>query len=87
MKGPDSFLGIVVRNEYEDVIEAHSFKVSSHDPMFAELLAIRATIMLSLKNDWMKIVCETDAKNIIECLNGGTIRWFIERWNRSSKIF
>lgn len=57
--------------EFGQIIEAHSFKVSSGDSMLAELMAVKEAMLLSLKNDWKDIVCKSDAKNIIDCLNGG----------------
>lgn len=74
MKGTSSFLGIVARNEVGDVVEAHAFKVSTYDPLIAELMAVKKTISVSLQNGWRNIVCESDAKIVVLSLNGGSTK-------------
>lgn len=81
VRGTHSFLEIMARTEDGDIIEAHSFKVSTFNPMVAELLAVKEAMLLSLNNDSNHIVYESDAKNIIDCLNGGNIKmlhWTME---------
>lgn len=40
VRGNHSFLGVVARNEVGDIVEAHSFKVSTNNPLVAEFMAI-----------------------------------------------
>lgn len=74
VRGKCSYLGIVARNEKGDAIEAHTFKVYTTDPLISELMAVKEAILLSLKNSWTDIICESDAKNVIQWLNGGSTK-------------
>lgn len=73
-------LGIVARND-GDIIEVHASKVNVTDPMVAELLAVKEAIQISLKNGWRNILCESDARVVVQCLNGGSLKnlyWKLE---------
>lgn len=65
-----SFFGVVARKEDGDIVEAHSFKASTNNPLAAKLMAIKKAILVSIDNGWHDIVCESDAQIIIDCLNG-----------------
>lgn len=81
VKGHLNFLGIVAPNEHGDVMEIHSFKVCTQDPLTAELMAIKEAMELSLKNVWKQIICEANAQNIIYSLNGENakmLHWKLE---------
>lgn len=66
-----SFLSMVARNRNGKLMEAHSFKLCCRDPMIAELWAIGQALMVCVRNGWRSVLCETDAKNSVFCLNEG----------------
>lgn len=74
VRGNNGVLGIVARNEEGNVIEVHSFKVCISDPMIAKLMVVKKAILVSLKNGWRNIMCESDGKTIVFCLNGGSTK-------------
>lgn len=70
MRGNDSTLGLVARNSEGKVIEVHALKFYHGNPMTIELSAIKEAIQLSVRNGWRNILCESDVKTIIQCLDG-----------------
>lgn len=72
VRGKNSFLGFVARNEDGDVLEAHAFKICISNLMIAKLMDVKKAILVSVDNGWRNIICELDAKTIIHSLNGGS---------------
>lgn len=70
----------MVRDEEGKVVEARVYKLGTSDPYIAEFMAVHEALMLCLQNRWTSIVCETDAKSVVQCLKDGNfenLHWSI----------
>lgn len=81
IRGNQSFLGVVAWKEDGKILEAHAFKVNINNPLAVELMAIQRAILVSIKNGWEDIVCESDAQTAINYLNDANrkkMQWKVE---------
>lgn len=81
MRGNGSFLDIMVKDEAGDLVDAHSFKVNTQDPMIVELLAVWQALTVSVQYGWKNICYDIDSKTPVQSLNDGNfngLHWSTE---------
>ncbi|XP_048334803.2 uncharacterized protein LOC125423727 [Ziziphus jujuba] len=69
-----SMIGVVARDHLGEVLKIRAVSFPSDNPELAEAYGIFQGLLLASKEGWTKLVCESDAKNIISSLNGSNLQ-------------
>nr|XP_048332857.1 uncharacterized protein LOC125423239 [Ziziphus jujuba var. spinosa] len=69
VKGGQSMIGIVARNQQKEILKIQAVKCFSDLPEVAEAFGILQGLKLAKEEGWTHIWCESDARNIVTNIN------------------